>query len=118
MDDFLSMMLRISIVDVDRVANGLDFLPVYVGDRKMGSARIEKHGDSLTVSMTNPRQDHFIQIKRTRSQKTYFVCPKCRLPTKRLFLTHASHRQPSAAFECRGCAYKTVERLKDRRLIA
>lgn len=118
MDDFLSMTLRIAIVDADRVANGVGFLPVYVGNRKMGSVRIEKHGDSLTVSTTNPRQDHFIQIKRARSQKSYFICPKCRLPTKRLFLTHASHRHSPTVFECRACAHKSLESLKDRRLIA
>jgi hypothetical protein len=120
MDDFWKSVLRIASVDVDTVTSGSGIIPVYVGDRRAGHVRIEKHGDQLKVAIPGgAKQEHLIQTKRIkRNSAIRLVCPKCRIPRERLYLTHASDRTSASAFECRGCAYKTMERLKTKRLVA
>jgi hypothetical protein len=120
MDDFWMSVLRIASVDVATVTGGSGIIPVYVGNRQAGHVRIEKHGDQLAVTVPGgAKQDHLIQTKWIkRNSVTRFVCPKCRQPRDRLYLTHASNRASASAFECRGCAHKTMERLKTKRLVA
>lgn len=118
MDDFWNSTLRIASVDLDGAANGNGFLPTYVGTHRSGNVRIEKRNDHLQVTVPVPggtQHDHFIRTKRiSRGRVICFICATCRLPRQSLYLTYASDRKLSAAFECRACACKTGERLRQK----
>lgn len=119
MDDVWNSTPRISIVDVDRVASGTGFIPVYVGDRQIGSARIEKRGDQMKVVVPGGAQHkQVIMTKRINPHHVCFICPTCRQPKNSLHLTYASSRAQSATFECRGCACKTRGYPKQKRDLA
>lgn len=119
MDDVWNSTLRIAIVDADRVASGNGFLPVYVGDRQMGSARIEKRGEQMKVVVPGGAQhEQVIMTKRINPHHVCFICPTCRRLKNSLHLTYASSRAQSTAFECRGCACKTREHPKQKKRLA
>lgn len=120
MDDFWKSVLRIASVDLDTATRGSGIIPVYVGDRRTGHVRIEKHGNQMKVIVPGgEKHEHLIHTKWIkRNSAIRLVCPKCRIPQERLYLTHASDRRSASAFECRGCAHKTLERLKTKRLVA
>jgi hypothetical protein len=112
MNNSMLEILRIEGADLDAITRMPNLLPIRLGDRSVGQAKIDRHvGDRFFLDLGGNEKHHFTAkqflFPKHRCRSFCLLCPKCEEWRKRLFLNDVSFGPLSKtfthSFECKDC---------------